>query len=308
MNTFATALASADTLLLDGGLATQLESMGFDISGHLWSARLLDSHPRAIIDAHRAYLEAGADCIISASYQASRAGFAAIGKSKSDADDLIARSVRLAKTARCEFLAANSDAHKMRPLVAASVGPHGATQHDGSEYTGKISLTESALADFHRSRLAILDKAGADVLAVETIPNLLEARVLRDLLRDVSTPAWIAFCCSDADRLRDGSSLGKAAALFAQHPTVAAIGINCSTPGIVAAAIDTLQAAAPDKAVVVYPNSGEQYHAQNNSWSGKACDFDNDFNVQAWRAAGATLIGGCCRTGPEDIARMRSML
>jgi homocysteine S-methyltransferase len=304
MNKFEKMLRQAGPIILDGGLATQLEAMGFDISGALWSAALLESKPSAIIDAHRAYLDAGANCIISASYQASRAGFVSRGHSTEEADRLIVSSVELALTAREEFLADNPDAPE--PLVAASVGPYGATLQDGSEYTGVYAVPVQELGDFHAERLALLDGSGADVLAVETIPNFTEARVLCDLLEETRTPAWISFACRDDKHLSDGSSLWAAAGLFADHSRVLAVGINCTPPEFITPLIAEVKSAAPDKAIVVYPNSGEIYHSENNSWSGSACDMDKAFNVTEWYEAGAKLIGGCCRTGPQNIAAIRA--
>ena len=307
MNKFAQMLALDRTIVLDGGLATQLESMGFDIDGDLWSAKLLDSNPQAIIDAHRAYLDAGADCIISASYQASRRGFMAMGKSASEADELIASAVMLAIAARDQYVRDNPSTD-LSPLAAASVGPYGATVHDGSEYTGKYDVSRDELRSFHAERLAVLDQCGADVLAVETIPNILEAEVLVDLLAEAKTPAWVSFACRDDANLSDGTPLSIAAKLYADHPTVLAVGINCTPPAFATSLIQALRRAVPNKAILAYPNSGETYHSSDNSWSGTACDFDNAFNVRDWQDAGAKLIGGCCRTGPENISAIRNLL
>ena len=306
MNTFEQLLERDDPVILDGGLATQLESMGHNIDGELWSAKLLLSDPRAIIDAHLAYLEAGAQIIVSASYQASRAGFMAEGLTAEEADALIDSSVKLAREARDEFLATNPSA--LRPLVAASVGPYGATVHDGSEYTGIYKIDDDALGAFHSERLRLLDQSGADLLAVETIPNFREAQILSDLLDDAATPAWVTFACRDDRNLSDGARLWAAAGLFAEHPNVLALGVNCTAPTHISALIEEVAAAAPDKKIVVYPNSGETYHSTDNSWSGDACDLDSNFDVDGWRKAGATLIGGCCRIGPGDIAAIKARL
>lgn len=304
---FEKALLGDEPVLLDGGLATELETQGFDIAGVLWSAALLESNPGAIVAAHRAYLDAGADCIISASYQASRQGFMLLGMSAAAADKLIASSVKLACTARSDFLAANP-ATSRSPIVAASIGPYGAALADGSEYTGSYDASAAELREFHQSRLEILDRSGADVLACETIPDIVEAEVLCELLRDVATPAWISFSCRDEERISDGTLLREAVALFADHPRVLATGVNCTPPGLISALIGEAQKGAPRKAVVVYPNSGETYHAADNSWSGFACDLDGGFPVSDWHDAGAKLIGGCCRTGPAHIAAIRSRL
>jgi len=307
MNNFEKALLRDEPVLLDGGLATELETQGFDIEGVLWSAALLERNPRAIVNAHRAYLDAGADCVISASYQASRLGFMSPGHSAAASDHLIASSVELACTARAEFLSANPDTGKF-PIVAASIGPYGAALADGSEYTGNYDVSARELRDFHAARLEILDESDADVLACETIPNILEARVLCELLRDVATPAWVSFACRDAQRISDGTLLCEAVAMFADHPRVLAAGINCTAPKFISDLIGEVQKGASKKAVVVYPNSGETYHAIDNSWSGAACDLNYGFPVSDWRDAGAKLIGGCCRTGPADIAAIAARL
>lgn len=306
MNKFEQMLERAGPVILDGGLATQLESMGHNIDGDLWSAKLLQTNPRAIIDAHLAFLEAGAEIIVSASYQASRQGFMSVGCSADEANALIARSVQLAREARDEYLAANPRAPE--PLVAASVGPYGAVVHDGSEYTGAYDIAGDALGAFHSERLQLLENSGADLLAVETIPNFREAHILSDLLDDVTTPSWVSFACRDQRNLSDGSRVWAAAGLFADHAKVLALGVNCTAPAHIASLINEVSAAVPDKAIVVYPNSGETYHTESNSWSGNACDLDGDFDVAGWQAAGAKLIGGCCRISPNDIGDLRNRL
>lgn len=303
----AVALAKGGPIILDGGLATQLEAQGHDISTDLWSAELLRTDPQAIIDAHRAFLDAGADCIISASYQASRQGLMSLGISACEADELIASSVVLADTARRQYL--GSSTGPIREIyVAASIGPYGAVLHDGSEYTGDYDATPDEILAFHEPRFKLLDKAGADVLACETIPNMDEAMVLRDLLADAETPAWVSFACRDAESISDGTSLYDAASLFAGHPKVLAVGINCTAPQYAPGLIGQLQAAVPDKAIIVYPNSGETYEVSDNSWYGTVTPIECGQAGLAWRKAGAVLIGGCCRMGPEHITAMREQL
>ena len=304
---FETLLQKYAPIVLDGGLATELESQGIRLTSDLWSAILLKTNPRAIVDAHRAYLDAGAQCLITASYQASRQGLMSRGLSSWEADQLIASSVALAKQARNEFLADRQD-DSMIPLIAASIGPYGATLHDGSEYTGKYDLDEAGLRDFHQDRLRVLDRSGADVLACETIPSIAETRALADLLQDVDTPAWISFSCCDSEHICDGTPIREAAALFREHPTVLAVGVNCTPPEFVTQLIGELKTVVPDKAIVVYPNSGETYQAKDNSWHGFVSAEDCAASAVQWQQAGAQLIGGCCRIGPEQIRAMEQAL
>ncbi len=290
-------------LLLDGGLATQIEAQGVKLHESLWSAGLLLDNPSEIVAAHRAYLDAGAECIIAASYQASRRGFALLGLGVTEADELIVSAVALAARARDEFLHDNPNT-KTRPLIAASIGPLGAANHDGSEYTGKYDADELALREFHQQRTELLDDAGADILACETIPNAIEATVLASLLQKTKTPAWVSFSCRDGTAINDGSPVRDVAAIFAAHPTVFAVGINCTAPEYVLSLIAELQQAVPDKAVVVYPNSGECYHSVDNSWSGENSAVIAADAALTWHAAGATIIGGCCRMGPQHTRAM----
>ena len=306
MSKFVSLLQSQQTLLLDGGLATQLEAMGHDLSSELWSAKLLLSQPQAIVDAHRAYFEAGAHCAITASYQASVPGFMKLGLNEQEAKNLIALSVELAKQARDEFVAAHPD--QPVPLVAASVGPYGATLADGSEYTGQYGISDGALADFHRQRLHLLDQTGADVLACETIPSLQEAKVLASLLADCQTPAWISFSCKSESQLSDGSSLAACAELFNQHPKVKAVGINCTSPVFINDLIQAIRSTCPQQNIVVYPNSGETYRASDNSWHGTATPLECGLAAKDWRKNGANIIGGCCRMGPEHIQQIKQQL
>ena len=302
---FSTALERGSPLVLDGGLATQLEAQGHDLGSALWSAALLRSNPQAIALAHRAFLEAGAECITSASYQASRGGFISLGLSAADADRLIASAVEIAIAARDAFLLEHPTA---APLVAASIGPYGAVRHDGSEYRGGYGIGREALRDFHEPRLRLLDDCGADVLACETIPDRDEAEVLAELLETAKTPAWISFSCRDERSISDGTPIAEAAGRFRDHKNTLAVGINCTAPQFVTRLIGEIRRAVPGKAIVVYPNSGERYEARDNTWHGTVTPLDCAAAAREWQSAGATIIGGCCRMGPAHITAMRGAL
>jgi S-methylmethionine-dependent homocysteine/selenocysteine methylase len=287
---FTEALA-AGPLVLDGGLSNQLEAAGYDLGDALWSARLLAEAPEAVVAAHRAYYAAGADVAITASYQASFEGFARIGRGHDAAARLIASSVELAREA------AGGRAGRW---VAASVGPYGAVLADGSEYRGRYGLTERELEAFHRPRVEVLAAAGPDVLALETIPDTDEARALLRAVRGSGVPAWLSYSVA-GDRTRAGQPLAEAFALAAESDEVVAVGVNCCTPQDAGPAV-TLAARVTGKPVVVYPNSGERWDAAARAWRGPST-FGAD-RVRAWRAAGARLIGGCCRVGPQEVTRV----
>lgn len=281
------------SVLLDGGLATELEARGHDLSDPLWSARLLADAPQEIAAVHAAYFRAGATIATTASYQASFEGFAARGFDRRETAGLLRRSVELAKAARDESGGGGL-------LVAASIGPYGAALADGSEYRGRYGLSVAALARWHRPRLETLADAGADLLACETVPDIDEAQALVELVRSVGKPAWLSYTI-EGDRTRAGQSLSDAFAVAAGVDEIVAVGVNCCAPDDVLPAI--ARAAAVGKPVIVYPNSGERWDALRHNWIGRS-RFSTDLAGQ-WIAAGARIVGGCCRVGPADIADLR---
>ncbi|MEM7351041.1 MAG: homocysteine S-methyltransferase [Acidobacteriota bacterium] len=314
MNPLQPFLGRQGVVLLDGGLATELEARGYDLADELWSARLLIENPAAIVEVHRDYLAAGADCLTAASYQATLEGLARRGLGERQAEALLRRSVHLATAVRDDFW--SDPAHRpgrLRPLVAASIGPYGAYLANGAEYTGDYDLDEDGLVAFHRRRLAILADAGADLLACETIPSRREARALRRLLEapvggGASLPgAWISFSCRDDRHLADGSDLAATVAEIEACERLLAVGVNCTMPRFVAGLVDRLRGVT-DKPIVVYPNAGEVYDAEAKRWLESAEAVDLATAAVDWQARGARLIGGCCRTGPEQIRRLRARL
>ncbi|UNO43258.1 homocysteine S-methyltransferase [Streptomyces sp. MST-110588] len=294
---------AAGPVVLDGGLSNQLEAAGHDLSDELWSARLLAEDPGAIVEAHRAYYAAGARVAITASYQATFEGFARRGTGTREAAGLLRRSVELARRAACAD--GTQTARADGPLyVAASAGPYGAMLADGSEYRGRYGRTVHELERFHRPRLEVLASARPDVLALETVPDTDEARALLRAVRGLGVPAWLSYSVQ-GDRTRAGQPLTEAFALAADAPEVIAVGVNCCTPSDAGPAV-ALAARITGKPVVVYPNSGERWDARARAWRGPAT-FTAD-RVASWYAAGARLIGGCCRVGPDSISALAALL
>ncbi|MFJ6215907.1 homocysteine S-methyltransferase [Streptomyces sp. NPDC092296] len=285
-------------VVLDGGLSNQLEAAGHDLSDALWSARLLADDPEALVAAHLAYLAAGAEVVTGAGYQATFEGFARRGIGRRAAAGLLRRSVELAREAV-------ERAGVGRPLwVAASVGPYGAMPADGSEYRGRYGLSVAELERFHRPRLEVLAGAGPDVLALETVPDVVEARALLRAVRGLGVPVWLSYSVAGG-RTRAGQPLAEAFALAAEAEEVIAVGVNCCAPQEVAAAV-RVAARVGGKPVVAYPNSGEGWDAAARDWRGPAVFGAGA--VPGWTAAGARLVGGCCRVGPAQIAQVAAAL
>ncbi|MET9146302.1 homocysteine S-methyltransferase [Streptomyces sp. NPDC004042] len=298
--TLAEALA-AGTVVLDGGMSNQLEAAGHDLGDELWSARLLAERPEAVTEAHLAYLEAGADVLITATYQATFEGLARRGFGRERAGALMASGVALARDAVARARARGV----ARPLwVAASAGPYGAMLADGSEYRGRYGLSVAELERFHRPRLEALAAARPDVLALETVPDTDEAVALLRAVRGLGVPAWLSYTV-DGSRTRAGQPLEEAFGAVADADEVIAAGVNCCAPEDVADAV-AVAARVTGKPVVAYPNSGESWDATARSWTGRST-FTPAL-VHRWRASGARLIGGCCRVGPPVIGRIARSL
>lgn len=286
---------SAAPVALDGGFATALEARGHDLSGQLWSARLLVEDPAEVVAVHRAYVEAGADVISTASYQTSRIGFERAGLSADAADTALRDSVRLARTA------ADGAA-----FVAASIGPYGAMLADGSEYRGDYTATKAELRDFHRTRLAVIADAEPDLLAFETVPSLAELEVINDLLAEEfnGLPAWVSVSARSAQQISDGTDIAQAfAALTAE--SVVAVGINCTKPEFITG---LLTAAAPDRPVAVYPNAGRTWDAAARAWLDTGTDRLPAGLLADWLANGVRLLGGCCGLGYEHVRDVAELL
>ncbi|KZV23931.1 homocysteine S-methyltransferase 2 [Dorcoceras hygrometricum] len=310
--------------VIDGGLATELERHGADLRDPLWSAKCLISSPHLIKRVHLDYLEAGANILISASYQATLQGFEAKGLSREEGESLLERSVKTACEVRDIYnesatkgtwdVLEDGRTPKRRPiLVAASVGSYGAYLADGSEYSGIYGADVSleTLKDFHRRRVQVLANSGADIIAFETIPNKLEANAYAELLEEeaINIPAWFSFTCKDGFNVVSGDSIQDCASIADKCKQVVGVGINCTPPRYIHGLILSIQKVTK-KPILVYPNSGETYNADTKEWEPSSGVGDVDFvsYVGKWHDAGASLIGGCCRTTPNTVAAISKAL
>ncbi|KAF5762232.1 putative homocysteine S-methyltransferase [Helianthus annuus] len=302
--------------VIDGGFATQLELHGASIKDPLWSALCLINNPHLISKVHLEYLEAGADIIVTSSYQATLPGFISRGLSLEQAEKLLEKSVKLATDARDVFWESVNkiDDHTYnRALVAASIGSYGAYLADGSEYSGNYgeNVDMNKLKDFHRRRLQVLVAAGPDLLAFETIPNKLETQAIVELLEEenVQIPSWICYSSVDGVNAPSGESFADCLEVINTSRRIAAVGINCAPPQFVHSLVQKFKGLT-EKVIVVYPNSGEIWDGIAKKWMPSKCFNDDKFKVLAtrWRDSGAKLIGGCCRTTPSTVRGLSKVL
>ncbi|KAL6500510.1 sulfide-quinone oxidoreductase [Orobanche hederae] len=304
--------------VMDGGLATELERHGANLNDPLWSAKCLLTLPHLIRkQVHLDYLEAGADIIITASYQATIQGFENKGYSLEESENLLRKSVEIAREAREEYYIRCHEPlsdqtpddrilNQRRILVAASVGSYGAYLADGSEYSGDYgdAMDLEFLKNFHRRRVKVLADSGPDLIAFETVPNKLEAQAFATILEEeeINIPAWLSFNSKDGVNVVSGDSLPECVAIAESSKRIVAVGINCTPPRFIRDLILSIKKMT-NKPVIIYPNSGESYDADRKEWVENTGVSDTDFvsYVNKWCEVGASLVGGCCRTTPDTI-------
>ncbi len=309
MGKFKDLLDKREIIILDGALGTELESLGYDVSGKLWSAQYLLDQPRIIQNVHESYVRAGSDIITTSSYQASIPAFVQAGLTPEKAYDLLKETVFLARKAiKNTWQALSTEEQKQRPypLVAGSVGPYAAYLADGSEYTGDYQLIEEEFRDFHRPRIQALLEAGSDLLAIETIPNGAEAAAILRLLAEEfpQNEAYLSFVAQSENAISDGTKIEELGNLAQESPQVLAVGFNCTAPHLIAPLLDALGQVC-SKPLLTYPNSGETYNGLTKTWHDDPEQERSLLeNSKLWKNQGVRLFGGCCRTRPEDIAQL----
>jgi homocysteine S-methyltransferase len=293
-------------IVIDGGLSTALAQAGHDLDHPLWTARLVVDEPQAIVAAHLAYLRAGARVLVTASYQASAAGFVADGQDAEAAVGLLARTTALAREA-VERFAAEDPMGAAATVVAASVGPYGAVLADGSEYRGDYAISYDELVVFHRERSRVLVASAPDLLAIETIPGVIEAQAIAEALRSGDAiDAWCAFSCRSGSETCAGDPIEDAVAAALGIPGLVAVGVNCTAPEHVDELLTRIRAVT-SLPLVVYPNLGAAWDGAAKRWVGPGADAMSAAAVRRWSALGTRYVGGCCGTGPVDIARLAAV-
>lgn len=308
-------------LVKDGGFGTQMTvHVGNAVDGDpLWSARFNATNPAAVVETHLDFLRNGADMILTNTYQTSVEGYVEyLQLSVEQSIELIKKTVRLAHVAKEKYL--NECYEKSQevptglPMIIASIGPFGAHLHDGSEYTGEYAnyVPAKKITDWHRVRIDACLEAGVDALAIETIPCLLEAEALVEMLCDdyPDVKYWISFQCKDESTIAHGEDFAEAAQTIWDilrernlQKNCLAIGVNCVNPKFVTPLFKSLngnRAESERIPLVVYPNSGEVYDV-SKGWLGREHCVPLADYAQEWAQLGAKIIGGCCRTYARDV-------
>ena len=281
-----------EVTLLDGGFSTALEQLGNTLNTSLWSGELLKSQPDQVRAAHQLFVDAGAQVLISSSYQITYPGCIAQGWTKEEVDTAIISSTQLARFPGVK--------------VAASVGPYGAYLADGSEYRGNYGLSKDELKDFHRDRLRALIATQPDLLAVETIPELTEAQAIIEFIEEIdpTMPFWVSFSCKSESELSSGEMFADAVALVNSANSAIAVGVNCTKPSFIEPLLKSAKSVIP---YVVYPNSVREWNPINKEWLGPVKTSFERADIQAWISLGATFIGGCCGVSPKDISDFKAL-
>ncbi len=304
--TLAETLEKTGIMVIDGSMATALEAMGCNLRDSLWTAKALLEQPELVKKVHTHYFEAGADCGITCSYQATIRGLTERGYTRAQAETAITDSVKLFQEARSEWWErAGREAGRAYPLCLAGIGPFGAYLADGSEYRGLYQASDAELLEFHARRAELLYQAGADILLFETQPSLKEVLLEADIAEKLGADYWVSFSCMDGKHINEGGRISECARILSQdHPHLKMIGVNCTQPKFIAGLIRELKNST-SLPIAVYPNSGEVYDPVSKTWKGAGESKSYGEYAFKWMQAGASAVGGCCTTVETHVSAVR---
>ena len=285
-------------VVLDGAMSTPLEKLGADTNNDLWTAKALIDNEELVYEVHKMYFEAGADLIITDTYQANVQAFEKVGYSEKEARNLIKKAVKIAQKARDDY----ENRTGKHNYIAGTIGPYGAYLANGSEYRGDYELSVEEYQQFHLPRIEELVNAEVDILAIETQPKLDEVLAILELLKEKypQQKVYVSYTSSDDDTISDGTPLPRAIHALEDYSQVIAVGINCVKLELVEPALKNMKEIT-DKHLIVYPNSSAVYDPKSKTWSQPKTSATFEELIPNWYEAGARIIGGCCTTGPKEI-------
>ena len=307
---YSSPLVKGDIWIIDGGFSTQLQVYTEGVNEDpLWTARSIVTNPDTVEQVHMDFIDAGANVILTNSYQVSEEGFKQyLNMDSKDTAEAVRSTVNLAKSAiiKCG---------KRSVLIGGSVGPYGACQSDGSEYTGSYidSVSRDELVQWHLPRVRTLVSSGVDFIAAETLPSWKEAIGILDCISATggAIPVWVSFTLKDENSLPSGESVQEAIRQLRKHELfskgrIFAVGLNCLHPTMVSVAVDNIRKVTKTLPIVVYPNSGETWDGVERNWNGPPEEMNG--YLKDWLKRGVVGLGGCCRVGAEDIVKLRLLI
>ena len=283
-----------EVIILDGALGTELSRRGIPTPLPLWSAQALLDSPDAVRSIHEEYAGAGADILTACTFRATPRALAKAGKA-AEVDRLVGRAVALAREA-AEKRRGSRDV-----MVAGALAPL------EDCYRPDLAPEPAQAEREHAEQVIRLARAGVDLILIETMNTVAEARAAVRGAKPSGLPIMVSFICASGKTLLSGESLADAAsALEPFDPDV--VLVNCVPPAMATACLEEL-ARATRAPTGCYPNVGQPDMAAG-TWS-----FDPEWTPERfagaaakWVARGAQVIGGCCGTSPDHIRALRAAL
>lgn len=290
-------LSKPQPLILDGALGTLLPDVSQ--SHPLWSTHTVLTSPSTIKSIHESYIKNGAQLIQTSTYQTSERGLndSEFNVSFSDA---LKRSIDLAYEAK----GGRDDV-----WLVGSVGPYGASLANGAEYTGDYgNISDEGLINFHTERISVLcNDDRVDIIGLETMPNKRELRILLELMDSYDKDYYLSLSVN-GEKLADGTTIEELLELISKAERLIAAGVNCLSLQDSLEWLKKLKES--EKILIVYPNSGEIYDGINKKW------IENPNGSMSWKnyvqklkaIGNVKIIGGCCRTTPNDIKQISDLV
>lgn len=296
-----------DITLLDGGMGQELIKRSGKPASPLWSTQILLDSPELVAQVHQDYADAGATVATTNSYAIHRDRLRGGASNHYASDDIALPDMQdqLAPLHHAAIEAAKTVQNRSR--IAGAIGPLGAS------YRADLN-PEQAKAIALYAEIAQLQAPHVDLLLFETIASLEAARACLTAGRQTDRPVWLAFTVDDEDgtKLRSGEPLAEAARIGADADAVLA---NCSAPEAMPAALEALARA--QRPMGAYGNAFTMITKAFMEGGATADDLQarQDMNpaiyadhAMAWVDQGATIVGGCCETGPAHIAEIAKRL
>ncbi|MBV5141249.1 homocysteine S-methyltransferase [Staphylococcus xylosus] len=292
-------LESQSPLVLDGGLATTLEQAGCNLNSSLWSSEVLKNNPVKIKEAHQSFTDAGADILLTSTYQASYQTFSDIGLKNVEIEQLFTTAVDQIM-----------DSSIATQVIVGSLGPYGAYLSDGSEYTGDYQLSNEDYFEFHRARIDALITRGIHDFVFETVPNFDEVKAIIEYIvpHYKDQTFWLSVTVDDSGDLSDGTKFEYLYEFIKNYKKeIPVFGINCSSVEGINQAIVKGLADLP-QTIALYPNGGAKYNAETKQWESMGDSHLIIEQIPDWLKHNVKIIGGCCQTTPEDIENIHDKL